>query len=65
MHLAKRYAPRATIFANGGLHNVEQAVAALDDGADKAQPLRGLLQQDAAQALTNECFSALHNARMP
>jgi 2,4-dienoyl-CoA reductase-like NADH-dependent reductase (Old Yellow Enzyme family) len=34
MHLAKRYAPKAVIFANGSLHNVEQAVASLDDGAD-------------------------------
>ena len=34
MLLAKRYAPKAAIFANGSLHNVEQAVAALHDGAD-------------------------------
>ena len=34
MRLAKRYAPRAAIFANGSLHKIEQAVAALDDGAD-------------------------------
>ena len=26
--------PKTPIFANGTLHNVEQAVAALDDGAD-------------------------------
>jgi 2,4-dienoyl-CoA reductase-like NADH-dependent reductase (Old Yellow Enzyme family) len=30
MHLAKLYAPKAVIFANGGLHNIEQAVAAID-----------------------------------
>jgi 2,4-dienoyl-CoA reductase-like NADH-dependent reductase (Old Yellow Enzyme family) len=30
MHLAKRYAPKAVIFANGGLHNIDQAVAAID-----------------------------------
>jgi hypothetical protein len=40
MHLAKRYAPKAAIFANGSLHNVEQAVAALDDGADIVGPWR-------------------------
>jgi 2,4-dienoyl-CoA reductase-like NADH-dependent reductase (Old Yellow Enzyme family) len=34
MQLAKRYAPKAAIFANGSLHNIEQAVAALHDGAD-------------------------------
>ena len=34
MRLAKRYAPNATIFANGSLHNIEQAVAALNGGAD-------------------------------
>ena len=43
MHLAKRYAPKAAIFANGGLHNVEQAVAALDDGADIIAIGRGAL----------------------
>jgi 2,4-dienoyl-CoA reductase-like NADH-dependent reductase (Old Yellow Enzyme family) len=43
MHLAKRHAPRATIFANGSLHNVEQAVAALDDGADIVTIGRGAL----------------------
>jgi len=43
MHLAKRHAPRATIFANGGLHNVAQAVAALDDGADIVTIGRGAL----------------------
>ncbi len=43
MHLAKRYAPKATIFANGSLHNIEQAVAALDDGADIVTIARGAL----------------------
>jgi 2,4-dienoyl-CoA reductase-like NADH-dependent reductase (Old Yellow Enzyme family) len=43
MQLAKRYAPKATIFANGSLHNVEQAVAALDDGADIITIGRGAL----------------------
>jgi 2,4-dienoyl-CoA reductase-like NADH-dependent reductase (Old Yellow Enzyme family) len=43
MRLAKRYAPKATIFANGSLHNIEQAVAALDDGADIITIGRGAL----------------------
>ena len=43
MHLAKRYAPKAAIFANGGLHNIEHAVAALDDGADIVTIGRGAL----------------------
>lgn len=43
MHLAKRYAPKAAIFANGSLHNIEQAVAALDDGADIITIARGAL----------------------
>jgi 2,4-dienoyl-CoA reductase-like NADH-dependent reductase (Old Yellow Enzyme family) len=43
MHLAKRYAPKAAIFANGSLHNVEQAVAALNDGADIVTIGRGAL----------------------
>ena len=43
MHLAKRYAPTATIFANGSLHNIEQAVAALKDGADVITIGRGAL----------------------
>ena len=43
MQLAKRYAPKAAIFANGNLHNVEQAVAALDDGADIITIGRGAL----------------------
>ncbi|MGN6122121.1 MAG: NADH:flavin oxidoreductase [Sphingomonas oligoaromativorans] len=43
MSLAKRYAPRATILANGGLHDVEQAVAALDNGADIITMGRGAL----------------------
>jgi 2,4-dienoyl-CoA reductase-like NADH-dependent reductase (Old Yellow Enzyme family) len=43
MQLAKRYAPKAAIFANGGLHNVEHAVAALDDGADIVTIGRGAL----------------------
>ncbi|NLS18657.1 NADH:flavin oxidoreductase [Rhizobium sp. P40RR-XXII] len=43
MRLAKRYAPKAAIFANGSLHNVEQAVAALNDGADVVTIARGAL----------------------
>jgi 2,4-dienoyl-CoA reductase-like NADH-dependent reductase (Old Yellow Enzyme family) len=43
MHLAKRYAAKATIFANGSLHNIEQAVAALGDGADIITIGRGAL----------------------
>ncbi|MCW6512444.1 NADH:flavin oxidoreductase [Lichenifustis flavocetrariae] len=43
MRLAKRYAPKATILANGGLHDVERAVAALDDGADIVTIGRGAL----------------------
>lgn len=43
MRLAKRYAPRATILANGSLHNIEHAVAALDDGADVVTIGRGAL----------------------
>jgi 2,4-dienoyl-CoA reductase-like NADH-dependent reductase (Old Yellow Enzyme family) len=43
MRLAKRYAPKAAIFANGSLHDVEQAVAALDDGADIVTIGRGAL----------------------
>jgi 2,4-dienoyl-CoA reductase-like NADH-dependent reductase (Old Yellow Enzyme family) len=43
MQLAKRYAPKAAIFANGSLHNVEQAMAALDDGAAIVTIGRGAL----------------------
>ena len=43
MRLAKRYAPNTAIFANGSLHNVEQAVVALDDGADIITIARGAL----------------------
>ena len=43
MRLAKRYAPKAVIFANGSLHNVERAVAALDEGADILTIGRGAL----------------------
>jgi 2,4-dienoyl-CoA reductase-like NADH-dependent reductase (Old Yellow Enzyme family) len=43
MRLAKRYAPKTAIFANGSLHNVDQAVAALDDGADIVTIGRGAL----------------------
>jgi 2,4-dienoyl-CoA reductase-like NADH-dependent reductase (Old Yellow Enzyme family) len=43
MQLAKRYAPEAAIFTNGSLHNVEQAVAALDEGADIVTIGRGAL----------------------
>jgi 2,4-dienoyl-CoA reductase-like NADH-dependent reductase (Old Yellow Enzyme family) len=43
MGLAKRYAPKAAIFANGSLHDVQQAVAALDHGADVVTIGRGAL----------------------
>jgi 2,4-dienoyl-CoA reductase-like NADH-dependent reductase (Old Yellow Enzyme family) len=43
MSLARRYAPRAAIFANGGLHDVERAVGALGDGADVVAIGRGAL----------------------
>lgn len=43
MQLAKRHAPKAAILANGSLHNVEQAVAALDGGADIITIARGAL----------------------
>jgi 2,4-dienoyl-CoA reductase-like NADH-dependent reductase (Old Yellow Enzyme family) len=43
MRLAKRYAPKAVILANGGLHNIEQAAAALNDGADIITIGRGAL----------------------
>ncbi len=43
MRLAKRHAPKVAIFANGSLHNLEQAVAALDDGADIVAIGRGAL----------------------
>ncbi|PMV79145.1 NADH:flavin oxidoreductase, partial [Pseudomonas sp. FW306-2-2C-B10A] len=33
----------ATIFANGGLHDIAQAVTALDDGADIVTIARGAL----------------------
>ncbi len=43
MRLAKRYAPNAAIFANGSLHNIDQAVAALDGGAEIITIGRGAL----------------------
>jgi 2,4-dienoyl-CoA reductase-like NADH-dependent reductase (Old Yellow Enzyme family) len=43
MRLAQRYAPKATIFANGSLHNIEQAVASLEGGADIITLGRGAL----------------------
>ncbi len=43
MRLAKRHAPKAVILANGGLHNIQQAVAALSDGADVVTIARGAL----------------------
>ncbi len=42
-NLARRYAPKAAVFANGGLHDVAQAVAALQDGADVITVGRGAL----------------------
>jgi 2,4-dienoyl-CoA reductase-like NADH-dependent reductase (Old Yellow Enzyme family) len=54
MRLAKRYAPKATIFANGSLHNIEQAVAALDGGADIVTIGRGALANpDLPKRLSN------------
>jgi 2,4-dienoyl-CoA reductase-like NADH-dependent reductase (Old Yellow Enzyme family) len=43
MRLAKRFAPKATILANGSLHDVAQAAAALNDGADIVTIGRGAL----------------------
>ena len=43
MRLARRYAPAAVILANGGLHNIDRAVAALEDGADILTIARGAL----------------------
>ncbi len=43
MRLAKRYAPKAAVLTNGSLHNIEQAVAALNDGADIITIGRGAL----------------------
>jgi 2,4-dienoyl-CoA reductase-like NADH-dependent reductase (Old Yellow Enzyme family) len=43
MSLAKRYAPKAIILANGGLHDIEQATIALDSGADIVTLGRGAL----------------------
>ncbi|OYY72109.1 NADH:flavin oxidoreductase [Sphingomonas sp. 28-63-12] len=43
MNLAKRHAPKVAILANGSLHNIEQAVAALNDGADIVTIARGAL----------------------
>ncbi len=43
MRLAKRYAPKAVILANGSLHSLERALAALNDGADIVSIGRGAL----------------------
>lgn len=43
MRLAKRYAPKAVILANGSLHNIERATAALNEGADIITIARGAL----------------------
>ena len=43
MHLARRYAPKAAIFANGSLHDIDRAAAALGDGADIVTLGRGAL----------------------
>lgn len=43
MRLAKRYAPKAAIIANGSLHTIERSVTALDDGADIVALGRGAL----------------------
>jgi 2,4-dienoyl-CoA reductase-like NADH-dependent reductase (Old Yellow Enzyme family) len=34
VHFAKKYAPKAIVIANGNLHIGQQAIAALEDGAD-------------------------------
>ncbi len=52
--LAKRYAPKATILANGSLHDIGQATAALDDGADIVSLGRGALANpDMPKRLSN------------
>ena len=43
MRLAKRFAPKVTVLANGSLHDVAQAAAALNDGADIVTIGRGAL----------------------
>ncbi|WP_010164543.1 NADH:flavin oxidoreductase [Sphingomonas sp. PAMC 26617] len=43
MRLAKQHAPRAAILANGSLHDIARATAALDDGADIVTIGRGAL----------------------
>jgi 2,4-dienoyl-CoA reductase-like NADH-dependent reductase (Old Yellow Enzyme family) len=43
MRLARRHAPKAVILAKGGLHDVDHAVATLDDGADIVTMGRGAL----------------------
>ncbi|PNG25453.1 NADH:flavin oxidoreductase [Methylocella silvestris] len=43
MRLAKRYAPKAVILANGSLHDIERATAALNEGADILTIGRGAL----------------------
>ena len=43
MRLAKQHAPKAAVLANGSLHNIDRAVAALDDGADVLTIARGAL----------------------
>ena len=54
MNLAKRYAPGVAVSANGGLHNLPQAVAALGDGADILTIGRGALANpDLPQRLRN------------
>lgn len=41
--LARRYAPKSTILANGNLHQPDRAIVALDDGADIVTLGRGAL----------------------
>lgn len=54
MRLAKLYAPKAKIFANGSLHTTERAVAALEDGADIVTIGRGALANpDLPKRLSN------------
>lgn len=60
VRLAKNYAPNAAIFANGGLHNIKHAVAALHDGADVITIGRGALANpDLPKRVSNK--SNLHD----
>jgi 2,4-dienoyl-CoA reductase-like NADH-dependent reductase (Old Yellow Enzyme family) len=43
VHLAKKYAPKAVVIANGSLHDIERAKSVLNDGADIVTLGRGAL----------------------